>query len=138
MCDEPHPLLIKEMISHCVESQIDKAYLILKILWDKGYSPHDIITNIFRVCKSHPMAEYTKLEFIKVSVRMCVCVCVRACVCACVRGRAGGCVRACMRACVCHCVCVVFICASIIRMCNCEGVSTCISVLFVYISCAHT
>ena len=66
MCDEPHPLLIKEMIGHCADSKIDEAYQILKSLWDKGYSPHDIITNIFRVCKNHAMPEYLKLEFIKV------------------------------------------------------------------------
>ena len=69
MCDEPHPLLIKEMLGHCVESRIDEAYQVLKSLWDKGYSPHDIITNIFRVCKNHQMPEYLKLEFIKVSNR---------------------------------------------------------------------
>lgn len=70
VCDEPHPLLIKEMLSHCVSTDIDKAYQILKSLWDKGYSPHDIITNVFRVCKNHQMAEYLKLEFIKVIVAM--------------------------------------------------------------------
>jgi len=66
VCDEPHPLLTKEMLGHCVESRIDKAYQIPKSLWDKGYPPHDIITNIFRVCKNHQMPEYLKLEFIKV------------------------------------------------------------------------
>ena len=55
------------MIGHCVGSEIDEAYQILKTLWDKGYSPHDIITNIFRVSKNHQMPEYLKLEFIKVN-----------------------------------------------------------------------
>ena len=68
VCDEPHPLLIKEMLGYCVESKIDEAYQILKSLWDKGYSQHDIITNIFRVCKNHQMPEYLKLEFIKVNM----------------------------------------------------------------------
>ena len=54
------------MLSHCVSTDVDRAYLILKSLWNKGYSPHDIITNVFRVCKTHQMAEYLKLEFIKV------------------------------------------------------------------------
>ena len=80
--------MIKEMISHCVQGKIDDAYLILKSLWDKGYSPHDIITNIFRVCKNHQMAEYLKLEFIKVCVFCsddCInCLCVYVCVCVCV------------------------------------------------------
>lgn len=55
------------MLTHCTNNDVDRAYVILKCLWDKGYSSHDIITNIFRVCKTHNMAEYLKLEFIKVS-----------------------------------------------------------------------
>ncbi len=55
------------MLTHCVNTHIDDGYQILKTLWDKGYSPHDIITNTFRVAKTHPlMPEYLKLEFIKV------------------------------------------------------------------------
>lgn len=74
VCDEPHPLLIKEMLSHCVEARLDEAYQILKSLWDKGYSSHDIITNIFRVCKTHDMPEFLKLEYIKVcSCALCTC-----------------------------------------------------------------
>uniref|UniRef100_A0A4X1UW52 Replication factor C subunit 2 n=1 Tax=Sus scrofa TaxID=9823 RepID=A0A4X1UW52_PIG len=38
---------------------------ILAHLWHLGYSPEDIIGNIFRVCKTFQMAEYLKLEFIK-------------------------------------------------------------------------
>ncbi|XP_040116867.1 replication factor C subunit 2 isoform X1 [Oryx dammah] len=67
VCDEPHPLLVKEMIQHCVSADIDEAYKILAHLWHLGYSPEDIISNIFRVCKTFQMAEYLKLEFIKVS-----------------------------------------------------------------------
>uniref|UniRef100_A0A8C5RE23 Replication factor C subunit 2 n=1 Tax=Laticauda laticaudata TaxID=8630 RepID=A0A8C5RE23_LATLA len=65
VCDEPHPLLVKEMISHCVNANVDEAYKILAHLWKLGYSPEDIISNIFRVCKTFQMAEYLKLEFIK-------------------------------------------------------------------------
>ncbi|XP_049645483.1 replication factor C subunit 2 isoform X2 [Suncus etruscus] len=65
VCDEPHPLLVKEMIQHCVDAHIDEAYKILAHLWHLGYSPEDIIGNIFRVCKTFQMAEYLKLEFIK-------------------------------------------------------------------------
>ncbi|XP_063153703.1 replication factor C subunit 2 isoform X2 [Candoia aspera] len=65
VCDEPHPLLVKEMIGHCINANIDEAYKILAHLWKLGYSPEDIISNIFRVCKTFPMAEYLKLEFIK-------------------------------------------------------------------------
>nr|XP_040581883.1 replication factor C subunit 2-like [Lepeophtheirus salmonis] len=65
VCDEPHPLLVKDMLSNCTEGKIDEAYKVLSHLWRLGYSPEDIISNIFRVCKTHPMAEYLKLEFIK-------------------------------------------------------------------------
>lgn len=34
-------------------------------MWRLGYSPEDIIGNIFRVCKTFQMAEFLKLEFIK-------------------------------------------------------------------------
>lgn len=39
---------------------------ILAHLWRLGYSPEDVIGNIFRVCKTYQMPEYLKLEFIKV------------------------------------------------------------------------
>nr|XP_042713701.1 replication factor C subunit 2 isoform X1 [Chrysemys picta bellii] len=75
VCDEPHPLLVKEMIQHCVNANIDEAYKrnshlfspaqILAHLWRLGYSPEDIVGNIFRVCKTFQMPEYLKLEFIK-------------------------------------------------------------------------
>ena len=68
MCDEPHPLLIKEMIGHCTQGKIDEAYKIMAHLWQLGYSPEDIITSIFRVSKIENMPEYLKLEFIKVIV----------------------------------------------------------------------
>ena len=70
VCDEPHPLLIKEMIVHCQKADIDAAYQILRTLWDKGYSSEDIVSNVFRVCKTCDMPEYLKLEFIK--VRGCI------------------------------------------------------------------
>ncbi|XP_035211275.1 replication factor C subunit 2-like isoform X1 [Stegodyphus dumicola] len=65
VCDEPHPLLIKDMLKHCVECKLDEAYKILLHLWKLGYACEDIIANIFRVCKTHDMPEYLKLEFIK-------------------------------------------------------------------------
>lgn len=65
VCDEPHPLLVKGMLEHCVNANIDGAYKVIEQLWSLGYSPEDIIGNIFRVCKTFPMTEYLKLEFIK-------------------------------------------------------------------------
>ena len=58
------------MLDHATKADIDEAYKILAHLWELGYSPEDIITNVFRVCKSHNMAEFLKLEFIK-EIGMC-------------------------------------------------------------------
>ena len=66
VCDEPHPLLIKDMLQSCVTGDLDGSYRIMSHLWSLGYAPEDIIGIVFRVCKTHPMAEYLKLEFIKV------------------------------------------------------------------------
>jgi len=65
VCDEPHPVLVKDMLSHCVNGNLDEAYKVMAHLWGLGYSAEDIITIVFRVCKTHSMAEYLKLEFIK-------------------------------------------------------------------------
>lgn len=65
VCDEPHPLLIKQMIEHCLEQKLDEAIKILAHLWKLGYSADDIINVIFRVCKTTQMAEYVKLEYVK-------------------------------------------------------------------------
>ncbi|XP_058800547.1 replication factor C subunit 2 [Phymastichus coffea] len=65
VCDEPHPLLVQNMLETCTQGDISKAYGILKHLWDLGYSPEDIIINIFRVAKNLDIDESLKLEFIK-------------------------------------------------------------------------
>jgi replication factor C subunit 2/4 len=65
VCDEPHPLFIKDMLRHCLDNQIDEAFKIVSDLYKLGYSPEDIITNIFRVTKNYSIPEYLKLEFIK-------------------------------------------------------------------------
>lgn len=65
VCDEPHPMLIKDMLSHCAKADIDEAYKIMSHLWRLGYAAEDIITNVFRISKQHELPEYLKLEFIK-------------------------------------------------------------------------
>ncbi|XP_057326877.1 replication factor C subunit 2 [Microplitis mediator] len=65
VCDEPHPLVIKEMLEFCTQGKISKAYEVLNGLWKLGYSAEDLISNIFRVCKNLPVDETLKLDFIK-------------------------------------------------------------------------
>lgn len=65
VCDEPHPLMIKQMLDNCLEQKLDEAIKVLSHLWKLGYSAEDIINVIFRVCKNSQMAEYLKLEYVK-------------------------------------------------------------------------
>ena len=61
-------MLIKDMLQHCVNGQLEEAYKVMAHLWGLGYAAEDIITIVFRVCKTHSMPEFLKLEFIKVSL----------------------------------------------------------------------
>ncbi|XP_033747925.1 replication factor C subunit 2-like [Pecten maximus] len=65
VCDEPHPVLVKDMLQHCVNGALEDAYKVMAHLWKLGYSCQDIMTIVFRVCKTHSMPEFLKLEFIK-------------------------------------------------------------------------
>lgn len=65
VCDEPHPMLIKDMLTHCSKGDLDEAYKILHHLWKLGYASEDIIVNIFRVAKHHTLSEFLKLQFLK-------------------------------------------------------------------------
>lgn len=65
----PHPHKINEMIHSCINGDADKSILILTDLWSQGFSALDIIGTLFKVTKTFDMAEYLKLEFIKVSFK---------------------------------------------------------------------
>lgn len=65
VCDEPHPLLVKDMLRHCTDGNINKAYLVMAHLWKLGYAAEDIISNIFRVCKNLEMSDTLRIKFIK-------------------------------------------------------------------------
>ncbi|KAF5734833.1 replication factor C subunit 2 [Tripterygium wilfordii] len=65
VCDQPHPLHVKNMVRHVLEGKFDDACAGLKQLYDLGYSPTDIITTLFRIIKNYDMVEYLKLEFMK-------------------------------------------------------------------------
>lgn len=59
---------MKNLVRHVLEGKFDDACSGLKQLYDLGYSPTDIITTFFRIIKNYDMAEYLKLEFMKVRV----------------------------------------------------------------------
>jgi replication factor C subunit 2/4 len=65
VCDEPHPMLVQDMLENCVKGDIHQAYKIIAKLWRLGYAAEDIIGNIFRVCKQMKMNEKLKLCYIR-------------------------------------------------------------------------
>lgn len=68
ICDQPHPLKIRQYIKDCQKSDIDQALARIEELWHGGYAAVDIVTTVFRVCKSiDELPEYLKLEFIRVN-----------------------------------------------------------------------
>lgn len=73
VCDEPHPMLVKNLLDHCIKGEFAPAHKILRHLWGLGYSAEDLVVMIFRVTKNHTMQEYIKLEFMRVSARSARC-----------------------------------------------------------------
>ncbi|XP_050460644.1 replication factor C subunit 2 [Cataglyphis hispanica] len=65
VCDEPHPLIVKEMLDDCIKGDVSKACSVMDHFWKMGYSAEDIISNVFKVCKNHAMDEKLKLKFVK-------------------------------------------------------------------------
>jgi hypothetical protein len=66
VCDEPHPLLVRDMFDHCLAGQLTKARKVVQHLYKLGYAPSDIISMIMRIAKTHQMPEHLQLEYIKV------------------------------------------------------------------------
>jgi len=68
VCDQPHPVKVQKLIKHCQKGELDEAMSQLEELWTQGYAAVDIVGTLFRVVKGmDALAEYTKLEFIRVS-----------------------------------------------------------------------
>ena len=65
VCDQPHPIIVKNIIESCMKADVRKAVQNLSSLWNAGYSAFDIIGTIFRVTKSYEMPEPLKLCFVR-------------------------------------------------------------------------
>jgi replication factor C subunit 2/4 len=52
VCDQPHPVIVQQIITECAKGDIDNALARLNELWTQGYSSVDIVTTLFRVVKT--------------------------------------------------------------------------------------
>ncbi|KAG8955429.1 replication factor C subunit 4 [Tulasnella sp. 424] len=53
VCDQPHPVVVQDMIKACIKGDVEEALKKLDYLWNQGYSAVDIVTTIFRVVKTY-------------------------------------------------------------------------------------
>ena len=52
VCDQPHPILVQDIIRSCSKGDINNSSMKLRQLWEQGYSSVDLVTTLFRVVKS--------------------------------------------------------------------------------------
>ncbi|KAI9008441.1 P-loop containing nucleoside triphosphate hydrolase protein [Phycomyces nitens] len=66
ICDQPHPLDVKDILSKCAHGYVMEADKKMQSLYNRGYSALDIVTTFFRVAKDQSdLSEALRLEFIK-------------------------------------------------------------------------
>jgi len=65
VCDQPHPLFVKEALQHCIDGDFKAANAVVEQLWGAGYCGLDVVGTFFRIVKFQVMDEGLKLEFIK-------------------------------------------------------------------------
>ncbi|CAG9464400.1 unnamed protein product [Pedinophyceae sp. YPF-701] len=71
VCDQPHPLLVAQIVKACAAINLGEAYEGMRALHGLGYSPSDIVTTLFRVTRNFDsLPEFLKLEFIR-EIGMC-------------------------------------------------------------------
>lgn len=73
VCDQPHPLVVKNMLENCIKGDFVNAEQEMLGLFNQGYSALDCIGTVFKVCKTYDdkaMPEATKLAFIR-EIGMC-------------------------------------------------------------------
>lgn len=65
VCDQPDPVIISSLIGLCIDGKVKTALAALRELYEKGYCATDLISTIFRVCKTYNMNDTLRLAFIK-------------------------------------------------------------------------
>ena len=65
VCDQPHPTVVKKIISSALEGDTAESCKFLNALWATGYSTSDIIGTLFKVAKNSEIAEGVKLAFLR-------------------------------------------------------------------------
>lgn len=66
VCDQPHPTVVRGIISACMKGETAVAVDQMKALWATGYSCNDIIGTLFKVTRANlEIPEALKLEYLR-------------------------------------------------------------------------
>eukprot|EP00906_Rhabdomonas_costata_P036261 RCo050911 len=65
VCDQPHPVIVEEVVNLCLAGDLGGAHKKLAILWNKGYAPADVIVTFFKVVQNMKVDEMLQLELMK-------------------------------------------------------------------------
>lgn len=65
VCDQPHPLTVREVLRCAHEGDVDGAVRNLMSLVNEGYAAVDVIGTIFRVARTFDMPEAKQLEYLR-------------------------------------------------------------------------
>ena len=63
--DIPHPNIIRNILKKCILGNIDDACIDIKSIYDKGYSPSDILGTFYKVSKIEDVSDEIKLQILK-------------------------------------------------------------------------
>lgn len=66
VCDEPHPLLIGNLVEAALKGKLAEAHFGLMGLCDAGHAPADVTATLFRVVRNNSdIEEFLKLEVLR-------------------------------------------------------------------------
>lgn len=65
VCDQPHPVIVEEVVQACVAGDLSSAQKKIAVLWNKGYAPADVIVTFFKVVQNMKLDEVLQLEMMK-------------------------------------------------------------------------
>lgn len=63
--DQPHPVVVRRMLTNCMDSRLEDALSDMDDLWQKGYSAIDVVATLFRVCKTIDAPEAKRLNLLR-------------------------------------------------------------------------
>lgn len=65
VCDQPHPLIVRQMLTDCINDNFPAALANLEKLWSLGYAAVDLVGTIFKVTKTLDLPEHQVLDLVK-------------------------------------------------------------------------